>query len=38
MTVKASPYNPLDKMNLGKSVAQALLAQAVVALAETAEL
>ena len=38
MTVKISPYNPLDKINLGKSVAQALLAQAVVALAETAEL
>ncbi len=38
MTVKTPPYNPLDKMNLGKSVAQALLAQAVVALAETAEL
>jgi hypothetical protein len=38
MTVKTSPYNPLDKINLGKSVAQALLAQAVVALAETAEL
>ena len=38
MIVKISPYNPLDKINLGKSVAQALLAQAVVALAETAEL
>lgn len=38
MTVKTSPYNPLDKINLGKSIAQALLAQAVVALAETAEL
>lgn len=36
--MKTPPYNPLDKMNLGKSVAQALLAQAVVALAETAEL
>lgn len=38
MTVKTSPYNPLDKMNLGKSVAQALLAQAVIALTETTEL
>lgn len=38
MTVKTSPYNPLDKINLGKSVAQALLAQAVVTLAEPTEL
>lgn len=32
------PYNPLDKMNLGKSVAGALLDQAVVALSDTTEL
>ncbi|MFO1424542.1 MAG: Eco29kI family restriction endonuclease [Candidatus Competibacteraceae bacterium] len=38
MTQGASPYNPLDKMNLGKSVAQALLEQAVVKLSETGEL
>lgn len=31
MTTSATPYNPLDKMNLGGSVAQALLRQAVVA-------
>lgn len=38
MTQGASPYNPLDKMNLGKSVAQALLEQAVIKLSETGEL
>ncbi|MDS4019372.1 MAG: Eco29kI family restriction endonuclease [Candidatus Competibacter sp.] len=32
MTASAAPYNPLDKMNLGKSVAQALLGQAVIAM------
>lgn len=38
MTASAMPYNPLDKMNLGKSVAQALLGQAVVAMTAIEEL
>jgi hypothetical protein len=38
LTFNAPPYNPLDKMNLGKSVAQALLEQAVIALSNTTEL
>ncbi len=38
MTTSATPYNPLDKMNLGKSVAGALLDQAVVVLSDTTEL
>jgi hypothetical protein len=38
VTTSATPYNPLDKMNLGKSVAQALLKQAVATLSDTAEL
>lgn len=38
MTQDTSPYNPLDKMNLGKSVAQALLEQAVIKLSDTGEL
>lgn len=38
MTKSTMPYNPLDKMNLGKSVAGALLDQAVVALSDTTEL
>ncbi len=37
MTASTLPYNPLDKMNLGKSVARALLKQAVVMLSDTAE-
>jgi hypothetical protein len=32
------PYNPLDKMNLGRSVAEALLTRAVAPLTETADL
>ncbi|MGB9067528.1 MAG: Eco29kI family restriction endonuclease [Candidatus Acidiferrales bacterium] len=32
------PYNPLDKMNLGRSVSEALLLRPVATLAETAEL
>ncbi len=38
MTTSTMPYNPLDKMNLGKSVAGALLDQAVVVLSDTTEL
>jgi hypothetical protein len=38
VTTSATPYNPPDKINLGKSVAQALLRQAVVTLSDTAEL
>jgi hypothetical protein len=38
VTTSATPYNPLDKMNLGKSVAQALLGQAVVAMTAIEEI
>jgi hypothetical protein len=38
VTTSATLYNPLDKMNLGKSVAGALLDQTVVMLSDTAEL
>lgn len=34
----SSPYNPLDKMNLGRSVAEALLLSPVVRLAQVADL
>jgi hypothetical protein len=38
VTTSATLYNPLDKMNLGKSVAGALLDQTVVMLSDPAEL
>ena len=34
----SSPYNPLDKMNLGRSVAEALLLSPVMPLANVADL